>query len=327
MTAFRANGKNGTTRPAWTARSAEDSWKLSRPALGRVDSLIQTYRRHVVQTLEPLVHAHYPDLLAKPDNEYRKMVELSAKMTLVGQAATESAGRPFTPRRRRIATLFGGCCFLADSFIDDFGEEAAQEYLARFEILLTRGWFEVANDRERLFYVIVSRIFAARDIMRPHIRQAVLHLFEAQRRDVALRRIDAQEDLDRRRKLQQLRECARDRSGHAILVLATLLVPRASLAFLNVIFAAGDLIMHIDDHGDCYTDLRERRLTYMNQVKDPVRALRRIFRDDTDRLALGLQPGEGRDLMLAFLLRYYLTRLEKHKRQRARGASAWAVYE
>jgi hypothetical protein len=32
-------------------------------------------------------------------------------------------------------------------------------------------------------------------------------------------------------------------------------------------------------------------------------------------------------LLIAFLLRYYLTRLEKHRQQRRRSPSAWAVYE
>ena len=34
---------------------------------------------------------------------------------------------------------FGGCCFLADSFIDDFGPDATREYLERIELLLTTG--------------------------------------------------------------------------------------------------------------------------------------------------------------------------------------------
>jgi len=45
----------------------------------------------------------------------------------------------------------------ADSFIDDFGEAATRDYLDRLEVLLTEGWFEPRTDREKLFFVIVSR--------------------------------------------------------------------------------------------------------------------------------------------------------------------------
>src|SRR5262245_40990212 len=111
------------------------AWQPSPPTMRRVDALIQSYRKRVVGTLQPLVESYYPELLSNPDNEYRKMVELSTKMTLVGHASTESAGHSYDARRRTIASLFGGCCFLADSFIDDFGEEAARDYLQRFEVL------------------------------------------------------------------------------------------------------------------------------------------------------------------------------------------------
>src|SRR5919108_5142877 len=103
----------------------------------RVDRLIQRYRPAVRATFEPLVTSCYPALERNRRNEYRKMIELSTKMTVVGHAATAVLGHPFDRRRRRIAMLFGGCCFLADSFIDDFGDEAAHEYLDRFEVLLT----------------------------------------------------------------------------------------------------------------------------------------------------------------------------------------------
>ena len=308
--------------------AAEGAWQPSRHVMARVDSLIPRYRRRVVATLEPLVRAHYPALLEKSGSEYRKMLELSTKMTLVGHASAESAGARYDRARSRIATLFGACCFLADSFLDDFGDNAAREYLERFELLLTRGWFEVRTERERLFYVIVARLFAARDVLEPTLRQAILLLYEAQRRDVEMRwRGPSLRALPRRRQLDLLRQCARDRSGHAITVLAAFLVPRFSLAYMNLIFAAGALIMHIDDHGDSYADRAERRLTYMNQVRRPVAALRRIFHRHVERLHAGLPAGSGRDLLIAFLLRYYLTRLEKHRQQRRRGPVAWAVYE
>jgi len=40
-----------------------------------------------------------------------------------------------------------------------------------------------------------------------------------------------------------------------------------------------------------------------------------------------LPANDGRDLMVAFLTRYFLTRLEKHRLERKRSDSAWAVYE
>lgn len=303
-------------------------WQPDQRAMAQVDSLIQAYRSRVIATLEPLVRAYYPDLLDKPDNEYRKMVELSTKMTLVGHACSEIAGYPFDARRQTIGSLFGACCFLADSFIDDFGEETTREYLERFELLLTEGWFDIRTDREKLFLVIISRLFAERDILYPTLRQAILSLYEAQKRDVELRLEN--EDfrrLPRRRQLALLSQCARDRSGHAIIVLSAFLVPEISLAYLNLIFAAGALIMHIDDHGDYYADLNDNRITYMNQVKDPVRALRSVFVAHIERLYHGLPANTGRALLIAFLTRYYLTRLEKRRQQKKQGASAWAVYE
>jgi hypothetical protein len=295
--------------------------------MGRLESLVQNYRRDVAATLRPLIAEHYPALLANPGNEYRKMMELSTKMTVVGQAVTESAGHHYDRRRQTIASLYGGCCFLADSFIDDFGAEATREYLERFETLLTSGWFEVRTERERLFYVIIARLFADRDVLQPTLRQAILLLFEAQRRDVELRLPGRLRSATPRSRLAQLRQCARDRSGHAIGVLSAFLLPDIPLAYLNVIFAAGALIMHIDDHGDCYADLHHRRVTYMNQVRHPVRVLRRIFLAHVGRLVQGLPDNDGRELLIAFLTRYYLTRLAKHRQQRRHGASAWAVYE
>ena len=49
-----------------------------------------------------------------------------------------------------------------------------------------------------------------------------------------------------------LRQCARDRSGHAITVLTGFVAPEIELSILPYLFTAGALIMHIDDHGDCY---------------------------------------------------------------------------
>lgn len=300
-------------------------WQPDPATFEKVDALIRGYRGNVVASLEPPVRAHYPELLETP--EYGKMLELSTKMTLVGHAACEIAGFPYDERRRTIGTLFGCCCFLADSFVDDFGPEATQEYLERIRLLLTTGWFDVRTDRERLFYAIVGRLFAARDVLEPILRQAIMLLFDAQKRDCELRLSPDFAALPRRHRLRLLRVCARDRSGHAITVLTGFVAPRVEVSKLPYLFIAGALIMHIDDHGDCYADLRNGRLTYLNQVRNPAATLRKIFVEHAARLHAGLPPSEGRDLMLAFLTRYFLTRIEKHRLQKERAESAWAVYE
>ncbi len=250
----------------------------SSPAAARVDQLIQLYRKRVAAELEPLVRAYNPAMLHDGLFEYRKMLELSAKMSVVGHACTEITGHVYDARRQRIGILFGACCFLADSFIDDFGEDATRDYLQRLEVLLTEGWFELRSDRERLFYVIMSRLFAERDILHPTVRQSILQLYAAQKQDVDLRSLPAR-DAGRgdRGRLNQLKRCARNRSGHAILVLSAFLLPDLPLAYLSAIFSAGALVMYIDDHGDCYSDLQSNRITFMNQVKDPERTLRAIF--------------------------------------------------
>jgi hypothetical protein len=301
------------------------SWQPEPEAFAKVDELIRGYRGNVVACLEPTVRAHYPELLATL--EYGKMLELSTKMTLVGHAACEIAGYRYNERRQTIGTLFGGCCFLADSFVDDFGPAATHEYLERIQILLTTGWFDVRTARERLFYAIVARLFAARDVLDPILRQAIMLLFDAQKRDCELRLSLDFAALPRRQQLRLLRLCARDRSGHAITVLTGFVAPRIEVSMLPYLFTAGALIMHIDDHGDCYADLRDGRLTYLNQVRNPAATLRKLFVEHVARLHAGLPPSEGRDLMLAFLTRYFLTRVEKHRLQKERADSAWAVYE
>jgi hypothetical protein len=267
-------------------------------------------------------------MIGSGDAEYRKMVELSSKMTMVGRACTEVAGLPFDDRRVRIASLFGGCCFLGDSFLDDFGEDAAKEYLERFELLLTKGWFEIRNDRERLFYVVLGRLFTERDVLDTMLRQAIFGLYLSQKRDVEMRRGGpAVDGLSRRDRLALLKACARDRSGHAITILTLFLVPGLPLHCHSAIYLAGSLIMFIDDHGDCHYDRYYHRLTFMNQVKNPAARLGQIFRVSIRRIHAGLPDSKGRDLLIAFLYRYYLTRLKKHRLERSRGASSWTVYE
>jgi len=292
----------------------------------RLSRLAERYRAEVKEVLGPLVAAYYPALAAAEGPEYRKMLELSAKMALVGHACTEIAGETFDAGRRRLAILFGGCCFLADSFLDDFGEEAARAYLARFERLLASGWFEIRTPRERLFYVTVALMFTERDVLAPLLRQAILALHGAQAEDV-MRRLEPwrMEGLARGRQLRLLRRSARNRSGHAILLLAIFLVQNVALSYLAGLFTAGGLIMFIDDHGDCHADLREGRVTYMNRLRDPERALRRIYAGHCRRIEASLAPGRGRTLLLEFLGHYYRSRLAKHRAQRA-GGGAWDVY-
>jgi hypothetical protein len=304
---------------------ANAPWQPKAVARERVGTLIGLYRDKAREILYPLVLAHYSAMLADDGIEYRKMVELSTKMMVVGNACTEVLGHDYDERRQMIAGLFGGCCFLADSFLDDFGEEAAQSYVARFGELLATGWFELKTDRERLFYAIIARLFAERDILDPVARQAIALLHRAQAQDVAMRSECGGAVSPRR--LADLKICARNRSGHAILVLCVFLVPQIPLERLTTLFAAGALVMYIDDHGDSFADLTDRRVTFMNQVTRPERALRRLFLAHIGRLYGELPAGDGRDLLIAFLTRYYVTRVEKNRHQRRQVGSAWAVYE
>ena len=163
----------------------------------------------------------------------------------------------------------------------------------------------------------------------PILRQAILLLFEAQKRDVELR-------LSRRRRappapraaLASSSDCARDRSGHAITVLTGFVAPEIELSILPYLFTAGALIMHIDDHGDCWLGSAARTA----HVPEPGRAPppRRCGGSSSSTLRVstpGFPPNSGRDLMIAFLTRYFLTRLEKHRLEKRRSDSAWAVYE
>jgi hypothetical protein len=304
---------------------ANAPWQPSAAARERVGTLIGRYRDKAREILYPLVLAHYPAMLAGEAVEYRKMIELSTKMMVVGNACTEILDHTYDERRQMIAGLFGGCCFVADSFLDDFGEAAAKDYVARFGDLLSTGWFELKTDRERLFYAIIARLFAERDVLDPVARQAIALLHRAQAEDVAMRSEGGEAASTRR--LAKLKVCARNRSGHAILVLSAFLVPQIPLERLTTLFAAGALVMYIDDHGDSFADLTDRRLTFMNQVTRPERALHRLFLAHISRLHRELPPGDGRDLLIAFLTRYYVTRVEKNRHQRRQAGSAWAVYE
>lgn len=308
--------------------SSTVEWDPGPQAQSRLNELFKRYRSGVGDCLEPIVREYDPVMLEARQGEYRKMLELSAKMNVVGHACTEIGGFDYDERRHMIGSLFGACCFLADSFIDDFGEEATRDYIERLGALLTEGWFHPRTDRERLFFVIASRLFAQRDVLHPIVRQSVLQLYLAQKEDVSLRATRKADDGRLTRgQLNTLKRCARNRSGHAILVLSAFLLPELPLSYLARLFSAGALVMYIDDHGDCWSDLKDNRLTFMNQVSRPERTLRRLFHTHIRQLASGLPGGDGRDLLIAFLTRYYLTRLEKHRQQRAKGASAWAIYE
>ena len=302
-------------------------WEPAPDLPARIELLARAYRAEVCDTLAPLVEAWHPALAAS-GTEYAKMLEQSAKFTLVGHACTALAGYDFDARRRRIAILYGCGCFLADSFLDDFGPEAARSYMQRFTLLLSAGWFDIRTERERLFYVVLARLFAERDMLDPLLRQAILRLHTAQSRDVILR-LDPEQlsALPQRRQRALLKRYARDRGGHCIVTLTAFLVPSLPLAMLALLLAAGALFMFIDDHGDYHADRREGRLTYMNQMHRPERVLHRIVHAHFTRLVGGLPPNEGRDILLGFLLRYYLTRIDKHREQRRRGGTAWDVFE
>jgi hypothetical protein len=304
---------------------AQAAWHPAREAQERVAALIAVYRDTAQKTLHPLVLEHYPAMLVSPETEYRKMIELTTKMMVVGHACAEILGHDFEDRRQQLAALYGGCCFIGDSFIDDFGEAAAQIYVARFGELLATGWFELQTDRELLFYAIITRLFSERDLLDPVLRQAIALLHRAQTEDVALRAISCEVPSPRR--LADLRTCARNRSGHAILVLCAFLSPDFPYGRLATLYAAGALVMYIDDHGDSFADLGDHRATYMNQITRPERMLKKLFLAHITRLHQELPAGSGRDLMIAFLTRYYVSRLEKNRQQRRQAGSSWAVYE
>ena len=303
-------------------------WAPSPEQISELDRLYSDYRFQVNSFFRPFVLQYDSALLGADEAAYLKMVELSTKMTLVGHACTLLTGFPFDERRRNIRHLYGGCCFLADGFIDDFGPERARDYLARLEILLSHGRFEAQTPRERLFYIILANLFAERNVLSPMLRQAICLLFMAQQQDVQLRfetrKLMAQSKAQR---LQTLKVCAGHRSGHAINVLTRFLVPQFPLAYVRALYAAGALIMHIDDHGDCYADLHHGRITYMNQLKRPAERLRIIFIQVMRRIEADLPANAGRDLLQAFLYRYYATRIKKHHLEKRRIGERWTVYE
>lgn len=290
---------------------------------------MKRYRRSADENLRPLFDKYCPSLRAAPGSaEYRKLIELTAKMQMVGHACTEIAGFPFDGRRQKISCLFGACCFLGDSFFDDYGEAASREYIRRLELFLTKGWFEIGNEREQVFYIVLSRLFFERDVFQPMLRQGLCSLFQAQRLDAELS-LDGEKfhTLTRPQRLALLRNCARDKSGHAITVLALFLVPQISLAHHHLLYQTGSLISCIDDFGDYYLDLALRKVTYMNQVKRPAKVLARIFQETLTLLETHFSPSHGRELLKGFLYRYFTTRLRKHEDERGRHDAAKTVYE
>ncbi len=303
-------------------------WMPDDACIARVEGLARTHRAAVHEVLSPVVAAWHPKFRVESAAEFDKMIELSTKMTLVGHACAEVVGAPFGAREQRIAALYGGCCFLADSFIDNFGDAASRDYLRRFDELFLSGWFEVRTDRERLFYVLAARLFAERDMLEPMVRQATLKLHAAQSLD-ALLRIDPWRttDLTATQRRALFKRVARDRGGHTILLLTVLVAPRLAPGLVAGLFSAGSLFMYIDDHGDFFTDRRDGRSTYMNLLRRPEPALHRIVTAHFLTILAKLPGNEGRDALLAILARYYFTRIDKHRVQEQGGGTAWDVYE
>lgn len=304
-------------------------WQPHEAITSEIDALMKRYRASADENLRPLFDRYCSSLRdATEATEYRKLIELSAKMQMVGHACTEIAGFCFDQRRQRIGSLFGACCFLGDSFLDDYGEAASREYIQRFELLLTKGWFDIRNDKEQAFYIVLSRLFSERDILQPMLRQGLCSLFQAQKMDVELS-LNYQKfrTLSRLQKLSLLRNCGRDRSGHAITVLALFLVPQIPLAHHHLLYNTGSLISNIDDFGDYYLDVTLKKMTYMNQVKQPTKVLKRIFLETLTLLDRHLCRSHGRELLKGFLYRYFTTRLRKHYDERIRDDGARTVYE
>lgn len=292
-----------------------------------IHALIEIHRTEVKKNLSEMVNVHYPSLITKKDGEFQKMIELTTKMTIVGRACTEIAGEKFEERRMKISGLFGACCFLADGFVDDFGEDASKEYIERFELLLTKGWFEIRTKREELFYIVVSRIFAERDVFNTMVRQAIFWQFMAQKRDIGLRfGMLNFSCLSRSKKLNPFRNCGRDKGGCVILVLSLLLVPETTSKYLHLLYTTGMLFQYIDDYGDYHYDRYYNRKTYMNQVIHPYRTLRRIMDKYIPILYESLPESRGKDILLTFLITYFVTRLEKHRLEQFRGKYSWTTY-
>lgn len=287
------------------------------------------YRASADENLGPLFARYCPSLQTTSETtEYRKLIELTAKMQVVGHACTEIAGYGFDRRRQRISSLFGACCFLGDSFLDDYGEAASREYIERFERLLTKGWFEITNAREQAFYIVLARLCGERDVFQPMLRQGLCSLFQAQKLDVELSlNREKLGILSRSQKLAVLSDCARDKSGHAITCLALFLVPHMALSHHHSLYKTGELISHIDDFGDYYLDLAQGKLTYMNQVRQPLEKLTRVFQETLTLLDTRLCPSHGRELLKGFLYRYFRTRQRKHDAERTRHNGVRRVYE
>jgi hypothetical protein len=177
---------------------------------------------------------------------------------------------------------------------------------------------------ERAFYIVIARLFWEKDILQPMLRQALCSLFDVQKLDVEL---SLRPKPSRRRNLAVLKNCGRDRSGHAITVLTLLLVPGLPLAKHHVLYQTGCLISYIDDYGDFYFDRALGKATYINRVRAPKKFLRQTFDATTALVDRELNDSPGRDLLKAFLHRYFTTRLRKHQTERLREDKARPVYE
>lgn len=294
-----------------------------------IDTHLNKLRQEADDVLRPLAATYYPFMVENDDgSEFRKMRELSTKMMLVGQACAEITGYKFSEKLIMLSALFGGCCFLGDSFIDDYNEEETRNYIQRLERLLTEGWFEINNDREKLFYVIVTRLFSECDVFEGKTRQAIFGQFLAQKRD-ALWRLDHREllALSQDEKINALFQCANDRGGYVTLVLSLILTQGLSLHHQHLLYEAGKLFMHIDDHGDHHQDKYNERYTYMNCVDNPVHKLEELFNNIVTKIKSDLPENSGRDILTNFLTRYYYTRLKKHILEQNRGSSRWVIYE
>jgi hypothetical protein len=320
---------NGASQNGFRRRVPAAMWQPPEETASEIDDLMKRYRTSADENLRPLFDRYCPSLRTDTGvTEYRKLIELTAKMQMVGHACTEITGSRFDQRRQKISSLFGACCFLGDNFLDDYGEAASREYIQRLEVFLAKGWFEIRNEREQVFYVVLSRLFFERDIFQPMLRQGLCSLFQAQKLDAELS-LDCEKTnrLSRPQKLSLLRNCARDKSGHAITVLTLFLVPRISLAHHHLLYKTGWLISCIDDFGDYYLDLTLSKMTYMNQVKQPAKVLTRILLETIALLDAHLGRSRGRELLKGFLHRYFTTRLRKHYNERGRRDAAKTVYE
>ena len=85
--------------------SATVRWDPGPRAQERLNALFKRYRTGVGDCLEPIVRQYNPMMLEGGAGRESKMLELSAKMNVVGHACAEIGGFEYDERRQMIGSL------------------------------------------------------------------------------------------------------------------------------------------------------------------------------------------------------------------------------